>query len=211
MNLDLSDVDQYTSFMDLPQKIISKREINHKQCDERFEELKEKIFNGDELMTCAFIMFFTNVFNDSNCFVNKYADFFLKQIVDTNLIRFLDFGYKGFSYCPMTENFNFYVLNRFALSFRQAISDGFKKKFKNHKQYADYLLFMFYMIMVYSYAFEKYSTIVDSTAKYFAIKFISLRRNKIISKNDYNVVLCEIFYISKMMYQTIKNFEQHKS
>lgn len=211
MNLDFNDVDQYTSFMDLPQKIISKRKINFEECNERFEELKRQIFNGDELMTCAFIMFFTNAFNNSECFVNKYADFFLNQIVDANLIRYIDFGFKGFFYCSSTENLNFYVLNRFARSFRQGISDGFKKKYKNHKQYADNLLFMFYMIMVYNYAFERNSTIMESTMKYFAIKFIALRRNKVISKNDYNIVLCEIFYISKMMFEIIKNFEAHNS
>lgn len=211
MNLDLSDVDQYTIFMDLPQKIIDKRKNNFDQCDERFEELKRKIFNGDELMTCTFIMFFTNVFNDPECFVNKYADFFLHQIVDANLVRYVDFGFRGFSYCFSTENLNFYTINRFALSFRQGILDGFKQKFKNHKQYADYLLFMFYIIMVYSYAFERNSMIMDSTTKYFAIQFIALRRNKIISKDDYNLVLREIFYISKMMYQTVKNFEKHNS
>lgn len=209
--MDLSDVDQYTTFMDLPHSILSKRNINFKQCLDRFEELKEKIFEGDELMTCAYVMFFTNVFNDSKLIVNQYADFFLKQIVEANLTCYVDFASKGFYYCSATENLNYFVLNRFANTFRQTIIEGFKKTFKNHKQVVNYLILMFYMIMVYRYAFEYNSTTVDVTSKYFAIKFIEFRRNKIISKNDYNMVLSEIFYISKMLYQTVKKFETEKS
>ncbi len=205
--IDFSDPDEYDMFMELPHRILNKRFKNYSECEAKFEELKKEVFDGNELLTLAFVLFYTNSFNVSKYLESDLSEYLLEEIIDSFFLKYLNFGQNGFGYCLVVSNFAEYTICRFVLNFRQLFVDGFNQQFKSHLQYANNILLMFYLLIIYKFGICYNSTRLKISMHYFANKFVEARRSMKITKNDYLIVLSKIHYISKEVYDMIVEYE----
>lgn len=205
--VDFNNPDEYALYTDLNIKILRKRFENLNECEDAFERLKVNIFNGDELITCSFALFFLNVFNTQKYLENPISEYLLEEIINGHFVKYSNFNMKSFDHCSIIDNFINYVICRFVLNFRSMIVESFRKDFKSHRHYANYIITIFFVMLVYKYGINSHSTQLKISMKYFAVKFVEARRNRKISKNEYLIILSKIYNMSKELFYIIKEVE----